>query len=304
MQRTLTCAWLCLSILACDASAEPTCWLEDRESGQRFRIFEAFKYSGKPDLEDLCIEPLNVLYAWNFFPRGPKRGDLTLPEARTVAGAIERARETDLVTVIDIEHWPLKLTDEETARASVRNYLTVFRQMKDALPNLTIGFYGVVPVIEFARARAARDDVRYAAWAAENTRAQGIADAVDALFPSLYTINPRPDEWVAAADGQLSEARRLAPGKPVYPFVWPNYHPQGGRYPLGTEVEPEYWRVQLEYLRRNADGVVLWGGNKLSWREDMPWWTETRAFIEQRFVRRDAASGLPGAGTAGTGAVR
>jgi len=280
----LFCAALTTQCVASEKLAV-TCELVDNLSGKTFRVFEAFKYEGKPEFGELCVEPINVLYAWNFI-RGPKHGDMTLPSTKALKRSIGRAREAGLVTVIDIEHWPLKGTTDAKALHSVQNYLFTLEQVKNALPDLTLGYYGVVPVRDFNRSRLSRENPLYRTWVEANNRVEPIAELVDATFPSLYTITPDTEDWQARAEAHISEARRLTGGKPVYPFIWPNYHPQGGKYPVGKEVDPDYWKIQLDFLRRHADGIVLWGGKNQKWEANMPWWQATVEFLETSFQRK------------------
>ena len=277
----------------CRAGAQTVCSLVDKQTGKTFRIFNALLYSNLPDMGGLCIEKIYVSYAWNYFPRGTKYGDLKMPSKNDIDTAISTARRENTVTVIDIEHWPLKNSSFTTVKQSVTNYLTVLEAMTTALPDITIGYYGVVPITDFKRARLAKDTWQYQEWVAENNRVQRVADLVGATFPSLYTIDPKQDRWRARARAQIAEARRLSPGKPVYPFIWPNYHEQGGKYPVGTEVEAGYWRMQLEYLRQHANGIVLWGGNRQTFNDHMAWWRETVAFINSAFNKNVGTEPLP-----------
>ncbi|CAN5259396.1 hypothetical protein BH24PSE2_BH24PSE2_18930 [soil metagenome] len=258
----------------------------DEQTGKTFRIFNELLYDDVPTYESLCFEPVFVMYPWHFFPKGPEAGNLELPNPNVLDRAIKTARDKHLVTIIDIEHWPVSRADDAIASTSIRNYLTVLQQFQKTLPELTIGYYGVVPVIDRFRSTKPWDDARYRSWVAENTKAGPIADAADALFPSFYTVSLDEDRWFKMAEAQMAEARRLADGKPVYPFIWPNYHEQGGKFPKGAEVNADFWRRQLEFLRKNADGFVLWGGNSQPWNEDMPWWRETLFFLSSYFEKR------------------
>lgn len=284
--RLLQLICCCLLTIPGISVGKEACRLVDKDTGKHYRIFNGLVYDSVPDLSNYCIEPINIMYTWNFFPRGGRHGDYSLPKGEVLERAIRRAESLGVVTVIDIEHWPLKGADKERKRQSVMNYVEVLAEMKQRSPDLMIGYYGVVPVIDFSRAKLPGTR-QHREWVSDNTNVQPIADIVDATFPSLYTINPNQADWRARAVSHISESQRLAPGKKVFPFIWPNYHEQGGRYPLGTEVEQGYWRMQLEFLRSNADGVVLWGGNKQEFDEEMIWWKETVNFIEENFRKEN-----------------
>ncbi len=273
--------FLLLTLYAGTVSSE--CELIDRKTGKSFKIFNALKYKNAPDLTEYCIEPINVMYAWRFFPRGNKHGDYTLPTPQKMESALRIIKEKNILTVVDIEHWPLKSTTVQEKERSVDNYRHVISSIKAQLPNINVGYYGVVPTIDFNRAKRPESSRLYLDWVDDNSRLLPVANLVDASFPSLYTINPSLDQWISRGAAHIREANRLLPGKPVYPFIWPYYHPQGGKYTEGHFVEPEYWKSQLEMLRDNADGIVLWGGNKLVFNFDMDWWKITRKFISDNY---------------------
>ena len=142
---------LCL-LVNCGASAQAACSLVDRQTGKTFRIFNALLYSKLPDMGNLCIEKIYISYAWNYFPGGARYGDLSMPNKNNYDAAISKARKENTVTVIDIENWPIKNSTKTVVNQSVSNYLSILKGMIAALPNKTIGYYGVVPITDFKRA--------------------------------------------------------------------------------------------------------------------------------------------------------
>jgi len=75
----------------------------------------------------------------------------------------------------------------------------------------------------------------------------------------------------------VSEAKRY--NKSVYPFIWPYYHDSNTAL-KGQLISADFWRLQLETLNSLAvDGIVIWGGYKLPWDDQAPWWLETLSFI-------------------------
>ena len=264
--------------------AEAGCVLIDKVTGKEFKIFNALLYDDLLELNRYCIEDINVMYAWNFIPRRYKNGDMEFPLKKHVDKAIKKIRSKKQVTVIDLEHWPLKNSTDEVINLSVSNYYNVMSDLKDALPDIVIGYYGVIPIKDFSRAKMSEKNHRYQEWVKESSRLKDVGYIVDAAFPSLYTIDNNRNSWKTRGISQIKEARKIIKDKPVYPFIWPNYHEQGGRYPTGTEVEPDYWKLQLNILRTHADGMVLWGGNRQKFNQDMKWWKITVDFIEQNFI--------------------
>ena len=125
-------------------------------------------------------------------------------------------------------------------------------------------------------------------WQRENDAVRSIAEYVDIIFPSLYTFYSKEDDWVRYAVANLREARRIAPGKPVYCFLWPQFHDSTRR---AYELLPaEYWKRQLGTCQGLADGIVIWGGvgeagrmnGWLSWDDNAPWWKATVEFVASR----------------------
>jgi hypothetical protein len=144
-----------------------------------------------------------------------------------------------------------------------------------------IGYYGVPPIRDYWRALDPPNSQPYRAWQSANDQLQPLANAVDALFPSLYTFYDDQDGWTQYAIANLSEARRLARGKPVYAFIWPQFH--NSNPVLGLKLIPgEFWALQLQTIAQHADGVVIWGGWQVLWDENAEWWQATRQFLRTR----------------------
>jgi hypothetical protein len=121
---------------------------------------------------------------------------------------------------------------------------------------------------------------RFQEWRAANAHLAPLIRKIDYLFPSLYTNYEQFDSdtgtaehgWRNSAEAILAEAKTY--GKPVYPFVWPQFHEGAGK--RAYEYLPiDFWKKELEFVRANADGVVLWawgGYLKERWDDDAPWW--------------------------------
>ncbi|NJO37512.1 MAG: hypothetical protein HC871_07705 [Rhizobiales bacterium] len=186
--------------------------------------------------------------------------------------------------MLDIEHWPV--ADPTFAQAAVDNYVTVldwFR--KSAPPDQQVGYYSMLPIRDYWRALRGQDDPKYQDWQEENDRLADMASAVDIVFPSIYTFYEDREGWLTYAKAQIDESRRIAPNKKVYAFLWPEYHPSNDTR-AGEPLEPGYWRVQLDFLKEHADGVVIWtidSTKAIDFSDIPPWWDETMRFIEESF---------------------
>src|SRR5262249_10278668 len=127
-------------------------------------------------------------------------------------------------------------------------------------------------------------NAEYQAWQRDNDRLDEVAAHLDGLYPSLYTYYPDRQGWVTFAVAQLAEAKRKAHGKPVYAFLWPQYHDSNATL-KGRYLEPDYWELQLNTVAQHADGAVIWGGwgkdGPESWDEEAPWWQVTKRFMKQ-----------------------
>ncbi|HWL71732.1 MAG TPA: hypothetical protein VNS22_25595, partial [Geminicoccus sp.] len=98
--------------------------------------------------------------------------------------------------------------------------------------------------------------------------------------PSLYTITENRDQWVTFAKANIAEARKY--GKPVIPFVWPQYHDT--MLGKGTEYLPiKFWELQLNTIYELSDGIAIWGSVKKgggwdAWDAKKDWWGFTKNY--------------------------
>lgn len=187
--------------------------------------------------------------------------------------------------VMDFEHIPLT-GNGEIVRARFALFITMAKWAKEAAPDRMVGYWGeggtrILPEKssdEFLREQ------------------RQLAGAVDAFFPNLYVWGGKEDKeaWHNKLRETMTAAHRLAPGKPVYPYIWPIL---GGAPPGQKIMSGEFWRYQLEAVRSSgAAGVVLWGfsRNRKDFDINLPWWRETVKFMEGMPNWRDAnGAGAP-----------
>jgi hypothetical protein len=286
LPAALALAALAAACMPRQVSAEE-CQLIDKGSGRTFAVFEIMGYRNIPDLGSHCVERLKIWYAHEFWPDGvPRRDafDLGLPDRDRVDHVARRSPDFGAITVLDIEHWPVQ--DETFAQAAVDNYVTVLDWFRKAAPpDQLVGYYSMLPIRDYWRALRGPADPKYRDWQAENDRLADLARAVDIVFPSIYTFYEDQEGWLVYAKAQIDESRRIAPDKKVYAFLWPEYHPSSNTR-AGEPIEPDYWRVQLDFLKEHADGVVIWtidSTKAIDFSDIPPWWDETVRFIEQGF---------------------
>lgn len=260
----------------------------EADQGSCFQIFDATLYVDKPDLADRGIQTANVFEPDRWWPKGPHDDDL--PDSGAAQEWIRRIRAKHGLLVLDLERWWLR-GDDATVRERMQRYVTVFDWIRAAGYSDSMGYYGTVPTYNPEGSMEAEGSSKRAAWRKENDRIQPLADRVDILFPSLYTSDDEDiARWETRANATLQEARRLAHGKPVYPFLWPQY--AGTNHPLSLRYMPaSQWARELEVVRKNADGVVIWGGIALpgskgvpKWDEASSWWQVTLEFLAHQHV--------------------
>ena len=256
-------------------------------SSDTFKIFDAMMYAGKPDTRTFGMKPAYIV----------DRGfwvDESTRQAVDPAKLTRRLKEfpaSDGLIVLDVEHLPL--TGQP---ASVAKSLSMMRQLaeksRDSGSGRKIGYYGLLPLSEYWRPINGLPGGGFTDWRRDNARIAGLGRSIDVNLPSLYTFYPDRKGWVQQAEILVCEARRIS-DKPVYAFVWPEYHDSTEQ--AGRPVPGDYWRLQLQTLRRIADGVVIWGGYDLKnqraykWNPDAEWWIVTR----QELVDRQEAGGDP-----------
>jgi hypothetical protein len=80
---------------------------------------------------------------------------------------------------------------------------------KNEAPELQVGFFDVAaPLISLpGTGQQPTNDAELAIWKMANSYLIPVATRVDALYPSLYTVDPA--KWVASAQGRISEANRF-----------------------------------------------------------------------------------------------
>jgi hypothetical protein len=129
----------------------------------------------------------------------------------------------------------------------------------DAAPRKAIGFYGLLDHTAAIYVPLARQ----------------LAPLENAFFPSMYTFDDDRFKWQQRLQDDVSLANRIAPSKPVYPYLWPQYHqgtPRAGQF-----VDSAYWAFQLETARNLAAGLVIWSPHQPN--ESAGWVDATKLFM-------------------------
>ena len=224
-----------------------------------FAIYDNMFYKGKPDTTQAGLIPSNVIYEDKIWPNHQQAG--ALPDHQTFLALVRAASVNPGPVVIDIENVSLRVAPE-VARHNAETLAKLADWAHEAAPGKVIGYYGTntlsdVPQWNFAAARE-------------------LATHVDAFFPVLYTFDDDRARWEKRAQTSLAQSRALDPNKPVYFYIWPQFHVGSAR--ALRYVNGDYWKFQLETSRQYADGVVIWGSGSYVWDPRSGWWDATEQF--------------------------
>ena len=252
-----------------------------------FEVLDGTHYVGKPEMSAYGVAPVNIVYAAKFWPDGKDMDRLPLKE--NVLRAARDADRRGVLTVLDVEHWPLSRAPDNQIEINLSMYQTILEWFREGAPKLQVGYYGNTPIGDYWRAIRGLGDRSYNDWQRENDRSGALAAKVDVLYPSLYTAKPDQEGWVKVAIENIKEARRLGNGKPVYVFLWPIYddNPATDRNMVHTYIGTKFWTLQLETAMAHADGVIIWGGwdfergRRAQWIESAQWWQDTKLFLQR-----------------------
>jgi hypothetical protein len=269
-----TAIFLC-GVLAATGSLGAPAGVLTTTGGRCFPVFDGLLFTNKPDLRTEGLAPAAVVAPDLWLPSGQPFGQI--PDESSIRIGLRTRNAANTILVLDQEGWPVRGTTAVVG-ASVNKYLTLLSHVRSVGFQGPIGYYGVAPIRNYWQAFDPPNSQPYRAWQSENDLLQPLADAVDVLFPSIYTFYDDQDGWTRYAIANLSEARRLARGKPVYAFIWPQFHTINKA--LGLKLIPgEFWALQLQTVAQYADGVVIWGGYQMLWDEQAEWWQATRQFL-------------------------
>jgi hypothetical protein len=242
----------------------------------KFLVFDAMLYTAKPDLSQYGLTPISVEYPDVLWP-GTSANMQNVPDATVVQKLAASASQSTSMTVVDIEQWAVT-GDSATVAQSIAKYQQALQMFQQDAPSAQFGYYATAPIRDYWDVMAGPQSAGYLAWQQQNDAVAPIAQQASALFPSLYTFYTDQVGWQKYAIANIAEARRIAPGKPVYVFLWPQYDSgtgsQGGGY-----LPDAYWQMELETAKQYADGVVIWGGWTETWDNNASWWLETQQFM-------------------------
>ena len=242
-------------------------------------MFDAMRFDGKPqDLSGCGFKPIRMVYSGELWrDRDWDKPDLDFIEEKLIPKL--QSEGADRV-VLDVEHWEADEVDMP---------VSILEHIRKRLPGVRLGYYSLVPVRDYWAFQPGKEG-RKIAYGQQTQKWQKLADAVDDLYPSLYVFYDDNDGWMRMADGVLAAGKAI--GKPMYPFLWPQYHDQGKKKRLQL-IDGDFWLQQLDKVKDSGcDGLVLWGSlapggrtpegkiARMPWDPSSPWWLQTQAFAK------------------------
>jgi hypothetical protein len=225
----------------------------------QFALYDNMYYKGKPNTAADGFVVSNILYEGVIWPHNVNYG--VLPERGAYEQLVRSHSANPGPLVIDIEELPLGGAPD-VARQHLQTLATLADWAHAAAPGKIIGYYGTNTLTRVAPA-----DLPYA---------KELATHVDAFFPPMYTFDDDRTKWQQRAHDEATEARSLDPAKPVYFYMWPQYHdntPKQFQF-----VDAAYWTFQLQNASHLSNGIVLWSPGKFDWNDSTGWWAATQQF--------------------------
>jgi len=229
-------------------------------SSRPFTVYDNLFYQGKPNTAPAGLIASNILYEEAIWPHKVNYGKL--PERSVFEATVLKSLTNPGPLVLDIEHLPLK-GDATTVAQHLHTLEKLADWAREAAPGRKVGFFGTNTLQKIDPANLAD--------------ARRLGRHVDAVFPELYTHGSDQDNWKKDALAAVAEAHSVAPGKPVYLYLWP-------QYVTGSKHQFEYfsaddWQFELSTSRDIANGVVLWSPSRFKWDDASGWWEATQKFL-------------------------
>src|SRR5215470_17307674 len=219
-----------------------------------FDLYDSLLFTGKPDLSRYGLKRARTVYESELWP--PKRSTVPNETAvRSKARAVLAEGITAAVPVVlDVEQYSVDVRpdishinpDTSSVDINILKLAQIIGWFKNEAPTLQVGFYDVAPVDGLpVSGQWPANDAELGIWKKANSYLIPFVTHLDVLYPSLYTVETDPAK---SAQRDIAEAKRIGPGKPVRPFIWPQYH-DVMRSPLaGTYIDYNYWMLQLRTI--------------------------------------------------------
>jgi len=225
-----------------------------------FVVYDNMFYSGKPNTSTYGLITSNVVYENKIWPdsNGTTQADEQTLPTRSAFDTLMANYNNAGPLVLDVELLGLTSTANEQILATLATWAQADH------PGKLVGYYGYNTFDNVSTG-----NLPYA---------NALGTQVTAMFPSMYTYNDDQTAWATLAAQEVAAARAIAPGKPVYLYISPQYHP--GTPKAGQYVSSAYWAFQLQTAYSLADGVVIWSSSSYAWNDSTSWWEATQTFMQ------------------------
>ncbi|WP_286777297.1 hypothetical protein [Sphingobacterium sp. UBA2074] len=259
-----------------------------------FRVYDAIMVNNKPDLSKFGMSYINMVYQESVVDV-----NLNMPNdmklSLTKIEAIRKKIINKYPICLDIESWEI---NSDFYKISIPKYINTLDVFHKAFPNSQIAFFGVFPhdpydlykIISPKMKDKSKDWMAY--WLNLNKKLQSIARKSDYITLVAYTPNDNREEWLFVLKQSVAQAKKLAPNKKLYVFLWPQYFNRAESY-NEDYFHSDFWFYQLQKCYELADGIILWmppynnrkGGRiDLSWNDGDGWWIRTKEFINEHGI--------------------
>jgi hypothetical protein len=190
---------------------------------------------------------------------------------------LAKSWKSPTLVCLDIERWPAN-GNKDDVNQTINNFKNVIGWIRQEAPNIQIGIYGIPPIRDINGALEQHDSISFKAWQSKNDLLIPLANLVDVIFPSLYTLTSDPKKWQLFAKSNIEQARRY--GKPVYPFIWPRFHDSMHGI-ARTFIPNSFMKMEIDTVNQLADGIVIWDySNKQPWEELNTWNKSTSTLLK------------------------
>ena len=240
-----------------------------------FELYDAMFYTGKPDMSNIGIQSIQLLYENKLLSGTAIDWNLT-------AQTIESTKAAGYKVVsLDIEKWYSKKSGSETAALLD----TLYKAFKKTMPGVIIGNYGtpcdnlnVWRYNQYASGKTA-DDVLKTWTSRSNSMRLEAGEPGDILMPSVYGMNHDIDQWIEDLETTIQYIRAKYPDKLVFAYVWPQCYnwktaeenPDYMTFYSGDEFE----RVLNALYDLGYDGAIIWASGCRDMNESprvyIPW---------------------------------